>query len=234
MEYDIYETLSEFYKEQKNDFHRFNSWKHCYEYFQKENLEDKEKASLHLGFYLASWGMYRGSTFLLQNDYKIHNGIIDIIEKSKNNDFDDFNNIFDIAKAISDHYLTAHPNSKDKNNTTDTLISKILLGVFACVPAYDRYFILGLNHSRINTKFDKDSFNMINKFYNENEKEFVKFNQNTGYQYPKMKLLDMYFWKVGFKIAGELRKLQIMRKNNEITEEAFQSKKQELLLAPKL
>ena len=28
--------------------------------------------SLQLAFYLASWGMYRGSLFLLQKDYKVH------------------------------------------------------------------------------------------------------------------------------------------------------------------
>jgi len=27
---------------------------------------------LHLAFYLASWGMYRGSSKLLQKDYKVH------------------------------------------------------------------------------------------------------------------------------------------------------------------
>lgn len=28
--------------------------------------------SLQLAFYLASWGMYRGSSFLLQKDYRVH------------------------------------------------------------------------------------------------------------------------------------------------------------------
>lgn len=236
MEYNIYDALMEFSEEQNKEFHRFNSWKHCYEYFQhtkvNNQFQDIEKASLHLGFYLASWGMYRGSTFLLQNDYKIHNGVIDIvidiIEKKKNNNFDDFEKISNIAKRISEHYLTAHPNSKKNKNSTDTLITKILLGTFACIPAYDRYFIIGLKKHGITTKFDENSFNMINKFYDDHKEEFIKFNKDAKYEYPKMKLLDMYFWKVGFKIAN-LRYLQKLRSNNKITEEDFQSKKHELL-----
>jgi len=36
--------------------------------------------ALHLGFYLASWGMYRGSTGLLQKDYQIHIEAVSIIK----------------------------------------------------------------------------------------------------------------------------------------------------------
>jgi hypothetical protein len=38
---------------------------------------DRDHAALQLGFYLASWGMYRGSGFLLQHAYTIHLGVID-------------------------------------------------------------------------------------------------------------------------------------------------------------
>ena len=37
--------------------------------------------SLHLGFYLASWGMMRGSTELLDKDYKIHIPAVKVILK---------------------------------------------------------------------------------------------------------------------------------------------------------
>ena len=51
--------------------HRFASWIHCYDAFGDENLDNNQKA-LHLAFYLASWGMYRGSSGLLWKDYTIH------------------------------------------------------------------------------------------------------------------------------------------------------------------
>src|SRR5262245_15461814 len=41
--------------------HRFRLWEHCYAYFQR-GQNDCDLASLHLAFYLASWGMYRGSS----------------------------------------------------------------------------------------------------------------------------------------------------------------------------
>src|SRR5215472_9314657 len=63
------------------EHHRYRSWEHCYGYFHKNTPEaiaaDRDRAALHLGFYLASWGMYRGSSFLLQHAYTIHLGVID-------------------------------------------------------------------------------------------------------------------------------------------------------------
>jgi hypothetical protein len=52
-----------------DEHHRYRSWEHCYRYFrQRRHLRadrDIDHAALQLGFYLASWGMYRGSSFLL-------------------------------------------------------------------------------------------------------------------------------------------------------------------------
>src|ERR1700724_165165 len=49
---------------------RDRSWEHCYRYFRSADAstirKDHDQAALQLGFYLASWGMYRGSSFLLQ------------------------------------------------------------------------------------------------------------------------------------------------------------------------
>ena len=62
---------------------RYNSWVNCYNYFSnnikgKTTLTSKEidDACVQLGFYMASWGMYRGSSFLLQNDYTIYRDIL--------------------------------------------------------------------------------------------------------------------------------------------------------------
>ncbi len=47
----------------------YKSWEHCYSYFamhRNQPLGDEhiDLLCLHLAFYLASWGMYRGSSFL--------------------------------------------------------------------------------------------------------------------------------------------------------------------------
>jgi hypothetical protein len=55
----------------KDDHHRYRSWEHCYGFFQRVGRQDiiaqRDDAAVQLGFYLASWGMYRGSSFLLQS-----------------------------------------------------------------------------------------------------------------------------------------------------------------------
>jgi hypothetical protein len=40
---------------------------------------DDDALSLHLAFFLASWGMYRGSSFLLQKDYTIHRPVVRLL-----------------------------------------------------------------------------------------------------------------------------------------------------------
>jgi hypothetical protein len=44
---------------------------------------DLDLASLHIRFYLASWGMYRGSAKIRNYDYKIHVEAAQIIVQSK-------------------------------------------------------------------------------------------------------------------------------------------------------
>ena len=62
-----------------NKNHRYLSWEHCYEAFGNPN-NSIDYLALHLAFYLASWGMYRGSTELLQKDYKIHIPVVEYIK----------------------------------------------------------------------------------------------------------------------------------------------------------
>src|SRR5690606_34013034 len=109
---------------------------------------------LELAFYLASWGMYRGSSGLLQKNHLIHKGAVDIVFLTKNqklkcNEITEVkrNNIQEIlsvkdelASHYSNIYFTKGDNKQKSISPTDTLLSKIMLGTLGCVPAYDRYF----------------------------------------------------------------------------------------------
>ena len=66
------ETAVNKYKSQSNPDDRYISFDYCYNYFRTTNdlTQDIEKSCLVLGFYLASWGMFRGSSFLLQKSIK--------------------------------------------------------------------------------------------------------------------------------------------------------------------
>jgi hypothetical protein len=70
-----------------DEHHRQRSWEHCYRYFRRVGptrlAGDRDTAALHLGFFLASWGMYRGSSFLLRYAYTVHRPVIDCLAESQ-------------------------------------------------------------------------------------------------------------------------------------------------------
>ncbi len=82
----IVRSANIFYEDLKDDPNgRYRSWEYCYKNFHdaREKNIDADYLSLQLAFYLASWGMYRGSSFLLQKDYKIHIPVINELLKPK-------------------------------------------------------------------------------------------------------------------------------------------------------
>ena len=65
-------SVDDFISKSELGDHRFKSFDYCYNYFvtNSDLTLDIEKSCLTLGFYLASWGMFRGSSFLLQKSAK--------------------------------------------------------------------------------------------------------------------------------------------------------------------
>jgi hypothetical protein len=71
---------------------RYASYDYCYNYFRSfadsdqtielASGENKQNSCLQLGFYLASWGMYRGSSQLLQESAKSLERVIQVIADS--------------------------------------------------------------------------------------------------------------------------------------------------------
>ena len=62
-----------------------------------------------------------------------------------------------------------------ENKPTDTLITKIMLWVFANVPAFDKYFKKGLWV----WSFNKESLKKIKDFYDKNKNDFDSFKIYT-------------------------------------------------------
>jgi len=213
----VYTTLLDFFSQMESDQnHRFKSWDHCYFCFLDKNI-DKRIACLHLSFYLASWGMYRGSSFLLWKDYLIHLEVVEKILSCRDLQKIDYEEItgkkiekiFKLVAWIKNWYKE---NIKEVNgilkdvNATDTLVTKILLGSLGCVPAYDRFFVDGLRSEGISPlTFTPRSYLSVIDFYNKNKTDFdivqEKISAKAGVCYPVMKMVDMYFWQVGLMIA---------------------------------
>ena len=158
-----------FYERTKQTIpHRYKSWEYCYKYFSDKqkaiNSDDTvlDLAALNLAFYLASWGMYRGSSFLLQTDYTVHKKSIKIIMEAYHlKDItitqwtdDHTSQLFKMINALNayyrkvkekfDHNGFSDETNHEEKNISDTLLTKILLGTLGITPAYDRYFKNGL------------------------------------------------------------------------------------------
>ena len=228
----IVRSATEFYSQLKKDPHgRYRSWEYCYQIFSKarNNSEvDIDYLSLHLGFYLASWGMYRGSSFLLRKDYKVHMPVVREILNPKYDPLlgikcqeykDTYNQelLWILIENIKNHYKDVRDSVHGGNPEREvsiTLITKILMGTLGCVPAYDRYFRDGVKNSKITSgRFNLKSLLQLVEFYEENNEKFesVRKRMRVGrYAYPQMKMLDMGFWQIGFELDPD-SKLEIVR-----------------------
>lgn len=223
-----------FYKElREHTASRYRSWEYCYTQFY-EARKNPERAnvdnlSLHLAFYLASWGIYRGSSFLLQYDYTIHTSVVKEILKSEYStlfglECKELNNeqtsslLKKLNSEISTIYNPFRLELKETEVTQDIsniLVSKVLLGTLGCVPAYDRFFVDAVKKNKVTTgNYNIASLQKLIKFYEEHQEKLenlrseflIKYEfdgEEKTLDYPQMKLLDIGFWKIGFDLSKE-------------------------------
>jgi hypothetical protein len=218
----IIESSTTFYNELKNDPNgRYRSWEYCYKHFHDargNKKADTDYLSLQLAFYLASWGMYRGSSFLLQKDYKIHIPVVSEILKIKYDVLSGIECIKLRDKTIQqrlkelESFMMAYyedvrlsvKESETKSKVSYTLITKILMGTLGCVPAYDRYFIAGVKDQKVTTgNYNIKSVLRLVDFYEKNAVRLEDARKKMSVfdlPYPQMKMLDMGFWQIGFEL----------------------------------
>jgi hypothetical protein len=199
----------------EDEFHRYKSWDNCFRAFSTS--KQTEIQILELAFYLASWGMYRGSSGLLQKNHLVHKGAVSIVFSKNNQKLKcnhntevkraNINAILQVKSELTVHYSSIHftkgADIAKPISPTDTLLSKIMLGTLGCVPAYDRYFIDGLKEMQMeHMGFNDASLNELFNFIDSNKKEIEQAQKliktKTQNHYPLMKILDMYFWQVGY------------------------------------
>lgn len=218
----VIRTATTFYNQLKEDPNgRYRSWEYCYKQFHdaRENSNpDYDYLSLHLAFYLASWGMYRGSSFLLQKDYKIHEPVVKEILKEKYDmlfgikcsEFRNSTNqklLQELNEFMASYYNDIRLSVVKKipqKEISETLITKILMGTMGCVPAYDRYFVAGIKNQKISTgNYNINSILKLVDFYDANNDKLESVREALkvyDMDYPQMKLIDMGFWQIGFEL----------------------------------
>lgn len=193
-------------------YSREKSWTHCYKafYAAHEQVTKSEELidvlSLHLCVYLASWGMYRGSSFLLRSmDYKVHSDVVKLLLDTKYEKLWNLRDAFDtdllweLSKKIRCHYEICRDLIEDNGTATDTLVTKILLGTMACIPAYDTQVCNNLRKRGYSAKYSRRSLSEMMAFYVKNQPEIDIWHtalQNAeGIEsYPLMKAIDTYLW----------------------------------------
>lgn len=214
---------------------RFQSWNYCHNAFRNYIEQRKQSQAadyqddvaidylcLQLGYYLASWGMLRGS-FLLYKNYKVHQGLV---EKIVSPEYDclweldckqlvanrnhEQTKLQELIDFINDYYFAERKEVKEVKSVkiSITLVSKILLGTIACMPAYDSYIISTLRKNKkllggisVASKPSTLTSSLVKlaEFYVQHEKEFKKHVAKAGLtEYPDMKLLDMGLWNMEF------------------------------------
>ena len=234
--------------------HRYRSWEFCRKAFLDARNVTLDKTAestlaLQLAFYLASWGMYRGSSFLLSLDYTVHKEIVKIVMK------DCYRELFDSDKLLFDEdgrktYLNLlfgnkmsgenkiegvvcemrkwykawhikvlespvggmeeNNDEEEKTDISSVLITKVLMGVYGCIPAYDRYVMDGLKTQGINASFGRSAVKELLEYTIENKgvssniekvwKSIKEKSQCTDLEprnYTFMKVVDMLFWEIG-------------------------------------
>ena len=215
---------------------RYRSWEWCHQVFLDKKKEyaratgNRKKEiidylSLHLAFYLASWGMYRGSSYLLQRDYKCHKKTVKTILQRRYDKLWDYQPnkrnlaavtklLFGDKKGIYFLIKESYPGYDGENDSpTETLITKILLGTFGCIPAFDRFLKSGIKAFKEKHQGCDLTQSIENKGKNKGKtfRALVDFaikyedalKVESAINYPPMKCVDMYFWEVGYELDSE-------------------------------
>jgi hypothetical protein len=220
----VHRVIQAYYGDAVGEHHRYRSWEHCYGYFRRARsgglAGDRDHAALQLGFYLASWGMYRGSSFLLQHAYTVHRGVIDLVAERRFDalwgadlgagatDGQFVPQVRELVAGIREAYRPFVP-ATGSTQPTDTLITKVVLGTFGCLPACDRYFndgfkMEGLKYPSLNDDFVKLILGFCQGHLPELQIEQANIERSSGVRYPLMKLVDMYFWQIGYEKGTNL------------------------------
>lgn len=197
---------------------RYASFDYCYNYFKSFHDYSKvneialqknlQMSCLQLGFYLASWGMFRGSAFLLKKSAKHFESLVKEIATMDNSlweiDVDSYTDT-NIDLIIDSKQRIRSNIGNSTENASDTLISKIMLGVFGNVPAFDDYFCKGF---AIKKSLTKDNLRLIKKFYRNYGDEIDSHNirtidfhtgNETDKFYTIAKVIDMVGFIEGMK-----------------------------------
>lgn len=195
---------------------RYSSFDYCFNYFQGfrerneiEALAQPEQmqlSCLHLGFYLASWGMLRGSSELLQKSARHLTRIVSEVAHADRR-------LWEIdADSYTEPNIQLLLNQAEKlqqahAGMSDILATKIMLGAFGNVPAFDTNFKKGFGVATFGPK----ALRKVGSFYQQNGSAVERYRvptldflsgEPTQRSYTRAKVIDMAFFIEGMPRKG--------------------------------
>lgn len=200
---------------------RARSWDYCYTYFRRhpEPTRDMEMSCLQLGYYLASWGMLRGSSYLFaQTNVHHYTKAIRVIEDldptMRTIDADSYLKL-DAQVAILNTYRELRAVLVPSTVSHVTLVGKVMLGVWGCIPSFDTYFRRGFRqlaadqgHKAAFNRVSPASLTLLGNFYEAHREEIGALaarqsmltfeGKPTGIRLPLAKVIDMYGFQKGY------------------------------------
>ncbi|AVK08043.1 MULTISPECIES: hypothetical protein [Pseudomonas aeruginosa group] len=206
-----------------NEYPRLKAWEFLWEYIWDSRRswddlvapEQLDTTALHLGFYLANWGMFRGSSGLLQNSN------LDLMKALARQLFGGPGpELFELSlvdfaasaprlarnQELLETVLGAMDTLSSRVSWTDTLKSKILLGVWGEFPALDRYYVAAcraLYPRRAHlTRASGKTLTALHGLIGAERLSFPRLETaRQGLLYPTGRLADMAFFQYGLEHA---------------------------------
>ena len=202
---------------------RGRSWDFCFNYFQDhpEPTRDLELSCLQLGYYLASWGMLRGSSYLARETNVSHYvQAVEMIEAAnpglRGIDADHYHES-DVRALLLKTYSDLRQVLLPRGGRAVTLVSKVMLGVWGVLPSFDIYLIKGFRRLA-DTPAERSAFNqpshrsltLLGEFYLTHAAEIDRLTRRfttvdfstrhpTERHLTQAKVIDMFGFQSGYE-----------------------------------
>lgn len=204
---------------------RYQAWEWCYlrfrsisevyeQYEEDEQRKFLDELTLQLGFFMANCEMRRTSFTVMRDSGDTLRFIVRVLLRTA---YDPLRKL-DPRDAAQVAYAKDCIFKKDglydiirETGFDDTVITRSLFGTFGCMPAFDRYMKAGLNWYRKNgsvpegvrltQKVSEENYLALCRIAAANYDELMSLDLQCGKQsFPIMKLLDLYFWEIGYEL----------------------------------
>jgi hypothetical protein len=195
---------------------RYTSFDYCFNYFQSFRDQDRPEeiaahenmqlSCLQLGFFLASWGMFRASSRLPSKNVTQFRPLVQVIAETPRNVWEIDANCYSDENSVALIGLGHRIEATFTHYVTPTLITKIILGVYGSVPALDSFVTKGLRKNGLPASFSAATLRKLGRYYEGNAQAIDRqltttydfdTGQLTSRRYTRAKVIDMAFFIEG-------------------------------------